>query len=108
MTIQVFDPLTGEVVNELTPSANQRLTLAQGPRAYIIRGLYAGDRSARIDLDVVNDPDGLTAETPILERISTSISPPLTGSHIRATSPEPTIGGLLIGVASPQMTEEKP
>ncbi len=59
MTVQVFNPLNGEVVRELTPSATQRFTLEQGPQAYIIRGSYADDGPARINLDAVNDPHGL-------------------------------------------------
>jgi hypothetical protein len=60
MSIQVFNPLTGEVVSEMTPSANQQFTLAQGPQAYLIKGRYAGNRPASIDLGAVNDLDGLT------------------------------------------------
>jgi hypothetical protein len=60
MSLQVFNPLTGEVVAEMTPSANRPFTLVQGPHAYLIKGRYAGDRPASIDLDAVNDIDGLT------------------------------------------------
>ncbi len=59
MTIQVFNPLNGQVVLESTPSANQRFTLVQGPEAYLIRGSYADGGPARINLDAVNDPHGL-------------------------------------------------
>jgi hypothetical protein len=59
MTIQVFNPLTGAVVSEMTPSAGVRFTLAQGPQAYLIRGHYDDGGPARIDLDAVNDPRGL-------------------------------------------------
>lgn len=59
MTIQVFNPLSGEVVYEMTPSAGARFTLGQGPQAYIIRGSYDDGGPARIDLDEVNKPFGL-------------------------------------------------
>ncbi len=59
MTLQAFNPLTGEVLYEATPSAGQRFTLAQGPQAYIIRGTTAGTGPATIDLDAINRPDGL-------------------------------------------------
>lgn len=62
MTFQAFNPLTGEVVYEMTPSANQTFTLGQGPQAYIIRGHYAtpGQQRVSIDLDRVNNADGMT------------------------------------------------
>jgi hypothetical protein len=60
MSITVFNPLNGEVAYEMTPSANQNFTLAQGPQAYIIKGHYAGGRPASINLNTFNDIDGMT------------------------------------------------
>ncbi|MEX2170092.1 MAG: hypothetical protein WD851_12345 [Pirellulales bacterium] len=59
MTLQAFNPLTGEVAYEMTPSAGQTFTLAQGPQAYIIKGRYAGNRPATIDLGAVDEIDGM-------------------------------------------------
>jgi hypothetical protein len=59
MTIQVFNPLTGDVVHESTPSASQTFTLAQGPQTYLIKGRYAANRPATIDLGAVNEIDGM-------------------------------------------------
>lgn len=63
MSMQVFNPLTGEVVSESTPSANAQFTIPQGPGAYIIKGRYAGTIGSRpmtIDLGATNDIDGMT------------------------------------------------
>jgi hypothetical protein len=62
MTMQAFNPATGEVMHERTPTAGVRFTLPQGPEAYIIRGHYAtpGQKSVSTNLDRVNTPDGIT------------------------------------------------
>jgi hypothetical protein len=59
MTIQALNPLNGAVVSEMTPKAGQTFTLAQGPQAYIIKGRYAGNRPATIDLDAIDEIDGM-------------------------------------------------
>jgi hypothetical protein len=60
LSLQVFHPLTGDVLQELTPRANEPFTLPQGPQAYLIKGRYASQRPATIDLGTVNEIDGLT------------------------------------------------
>jgi hypothetical protein len=40
MTLRVFDPLTGKLVREATLKAAERITLPQGPQAYVIRGRF--------------------------------------------------------------------
>lgn len=59
MTFQVFNPLTGVVVLETTKRTDERFTLPQGPEAYIIKGTFAGDGPAEIDLGSPNAPNGM-------------------------------------------------
>jgi hypothetical protein len=59
MTIQVFNPLNGEVVHAATPSSGERFTLVQGPGAYIVKGLHPDVVQRKIDLGKINAPDGI-------------------------------------------------
>jgi hypothetical protein len=40
MSFQVYNPLTGAVVYNMTKSTGEHFTLAQGPRAYVIKGIF--------------------------------------------------------------------
>ena len=59
MTLQVFDPLSGERVMAATPRAGERFTLPQGPEAYLVKGSFADSGAARIDLGAFNSPRGM-------------------------------------------------
>ena len=48
---QVFNPLSGVVVSSLTLNAGNRFTLAQGPGAYILKGIF-------LDMNPPPGPDG--------------------------------------------------
>jgi hypothetical protein len=45
LRFQVFHPLTGAVLSNLTLNATDRFTLAQGPGAYVLKGTVAGARA---------------------------------------------------------------
>jgi hypothetical protein len=64
MSFQVFDPLTGAAVASMSRRAGERFTLARGPGAYIIKGVFTDAPSARtevtVDLGTVDIADGMT------------------------------------------------
>jgi len=53
MSIQVYNPLTGAIVYSLTMNSGDHYILAQGPQAYIIKGIFTdvpGGTEVSIDL----------------------------------------------------------
>ncbi len=66
VSFQVYNPLTGEIVASMTRNAGERFTLPQGPRAYIIKGVFGevcgqdSGSSVAVDLGCPDNISGIT------------------------------------------------
>jgi hypothetical protein len=65
VSFQVYNPLTGALVYNVTKNTGEHFTLAQGPQAYIIKGLFTDVVNPNSDIYVdMGNPDAIQGLAP--------------------------------------------